>query len=1228
MDDYKYGLIEKVRHMPLLWDPEDPDYKNKDQRQQAWEKLESEIHPPKKGVNAKQTWEALNRAFNSALSRRKNKKSGSGQHDKPWKFETSMSYVKGVKEKRNTISNLEDNDDHPQDDSGDEDTTTTEDAAGRAVEDTADVYGKAVRTLDAHFLPKVNEPFERHVFRGITQKDDETVDQFVSKLKNQAALCNFANQDIDIRDQVIEKCRSAKLKRKLLEQTDLTLNRALEIARVQESVNSQMAALSLKSDSAGASANFVSHKHDKKKEFGNKAGRRKFQKKKYDSDSKKETDGARRGACYRCGNTGHFGKDPSCPAKGQKCSKCGGNDNFAKVCRSSKAKVNNIAVESDSGDDFAFVVNCKLQYNDDCINVTNSKLKSNTLDFDVGGVKLSMLVDSGATVNIIGEKTWKVLKKAKINCQAEVTPGRKVYTYASAKPLLVKGRFTCEIKHKSECIQTEVLVIKGAGLSLLSSDTATALGVLRVGPEVNAVVGDRSKIDEIVQEFRSKGLFDGLGKIKGRQIELELNPEVRPVEQPVRRTPFGLRKRVESKIRELIEQDVIEPVEEPTPWVSPIVVVPKSSGDVRLCMDMRRVNEAIVRERHPIPTMDEILQGMSKSNKFSKLDLRWGYHQLELHVESRKAMTFAVSNCGLYRYKRLPFGVNAASELYQHEIHKIIQGLPGVENISDDIIVHGLDEEHDERLRQCLSALVKSGATLNWDKCLFGVNELDFFGTQLSDKGIDITRDKVAAISNARQPENASEVRSFLGLVTFCARFIPKLASVADPLRRLTRKDQQFVFGKEETKSFEKLKEIIGNAKTLAYFDVDAKTSVMADAGPVGLGAMLLQEQNGVKNYADTLSRLIPEKDIPAKETVHDEIEDYIRFVAIAATLKAVTTRDVEQASKEDKELSMVRECIDTGNFDECNPKLYRVISSELCKIGKLVLRGTRIVIPQKLRQRVLNLAHEGHLGVVGTKQTLRTKVWWPGMERDAEKLCKSCHGCQITGRPNPPEPIRSTQLPSEPWEDIAVEFLGPLPQGDMVLVVVDYYSRYYELEVMKTTTAEKTIRVMRNIFARHGLPMTLFSDNRPQFISDAFKEYMAECGIRHHLVTPKWPQANGEVERQNASLVKHMKLAQAEGGDWKLEVLKYVASYRAKAHPSTGKSPAELLFGRKMRTKIPEVRPGIGDDQDVRDRDSEQKGKSKLYADDRRNARESDIQLGDSALLRRERQGTLDTPL
>ena len=135
--------------------------------------------------------------------------------------------------------------------------------------------------------------------------------------------------------------------------------------------------------------------------------------------------------------------------------------------------------------------------------------------------------------------------------------------------------------------------------------------------------------------------------------------------QGVRRLPFGLRDKVDEKLDDLLAKDIIEEVpNSPTEWVSPLVVVPKSDGDVRVCIDMRRANEAIVRERHPIPTIEEILYDLNGATVFSKLDLKWGFHQIELEEQSRDITTF-VTHRGLYRYKRLMFGITSAPEKYQ-----------------------------------------------------------------------------------------------------------------------------------------------------------------------------------------------------------------------------------------------------------------------------------------------------------------------------------------------------------------------------------------------------------------------------------------------------------------------------------------------------------------------------------------------------------------------------------
>ena len=173
--------------------------------------------------------------------------------------------------------------------------------------------------------------------------------------------------------------------------------------------------------------------------------------------------------------------------------------------------------------------------------------------------------------------------------------------------------------------------------------------------------------------------------------------------------------------------------------------------------------------------------------------------------------------------------------------------------------------------------------------------------------------------------------------------------------------------------------------------------------------------------------------------------------------------------------------------WDQLAYKKYLPYSSELCGIRQLILRGTRIVIPKKLR--VLSLAHEGHPGIVGTKQKLRSKVWLPGMEKDAKKHCKTCYGCQLVSRPSPPEPIRNTALPTGPWRDLAIDVLGTLPTGESILVVVDYCSRYYEIDIMRSTVASKVISSLEEIFARDGLTVSLTSDNGPQFVPTEFTE-------------------------------------------------------------------------------------------------------------------------------------------
>ena len=371
-------------------------------------------------------------------------------------------------------------------------------------------------------------------------------------------------------------------------------------------------------------------------------------------------------------------------------------------------------------------------------------------------------------------------------------------------------------------------------------------------------------------------------------------------------------------------------------------------------------------------------------------------------------------------------------------------------------------------------------------------------GQVLSARGTGPADVEVKAVVDAREWTNAAEVRSFLGVVNFTARFMPDLASVAAPLRQLTKSGEPFVWGPEQQQSFDELKKRLSSAETLGYFDKNAPTKVIADANPrpVGLGAVLVQEQGRVIIYAsrslsDTerrysqtekealaiawacerfhaylygaefelmtdhkplecifslksktctrierwLLRMQPNKftvkyipgpkDIADPLSRHlcvmppsehkDQTEESVKWVAQESTPVALTTREIERTSEQDAELKSVQEFLLNGKWHALEFKEYLPELGELSAIGKLVLRGTRMVIPKHLRCQVLELAHEGHPGVVAIKQRLRTKLWWPDIDKEVERACKTCHGCQLVSQPTKPEPMTRTALPTAP---------------------------------------------------------------------------------------------------------------------------------------------------------------------------------------------------------------------
>lgn len=475
-----------------------------------------------------------------------------------------------------------------------------------------DEYQVAVDRLNEFFAPKQNESYERLMFQQLKQEKDESIAMFEMRLRAQAERCEYGEQcDSIIRDQMTLNCSSTALRQRILERSTDSFDKIMKMARSFEAATMQSKAF----DKGGKEQNSSEAvcKIDAKP-------RATYVQKSFS------------GECNRCGGRGHKSFEPKCPAKGKTCAKCGGQNHFARKCFSQEGKSNKkraFPAKTEVKEEDSSVVEKKRKMDEtkvrsieesnevhqveeyDDVFCVFSEENPNVIGCTLGGVGINVVVDSGSKFNIVDRESWEKLKREKIEVFEIKKNSDKAFRAYGGQRLNILGTFRSEIVVGSKKEIADFFVADNKGKILLGLETAMKLGVLKIGQDVNKI--------EVEQA--------GFNAIKDVVIDIPMKEGVKPIIQPYRRVPAAVQKAVDAKINEMLNDKIIERVDGPSKWISPLVIVPKGD-DIRICVDMRRANEAVERENHPLPTMDDFLTELQGARIFSRLDVKNAFHQV------------------------------------------------------------------------------------------------------------------------------------------------------------------------------------------------------------------------------------------------------------------------------------------------------------------------------------------------------------------------------------------------------------------------------------------------------------------------------------------------------------------------------------------------------------------------------------------------------------------------
>jgi cleavage and polyadenylation specificity factor subunit 1 len=678
---------------------------------------------------------------------------------------------------------------------------------------------------------------------------------------------------------------------------------------------------------------------------------------------------------------------------------------------------------------------------------------------------------------------------------------------------------------------------------------------------------------------------------------------------------------VKDMFNDLLQQGIIQASE--SSYASPLVLVAKKDGNIRPCVDYRRLNAQTSPDSYPLPRIDDILSQVH-GQWFSTMDLKNGYYQIPVAPED-VPKTAVTTPFGLFEYVRMPFGLRNAAPTFQRFLDFILRGLSGVFVYIDDIlVVTDTLSAHLSRLEDVFMRLSAAGLRINASKSHWCLKEVQYLGYQLTPTGYAPASSRITAITNFPPPTSEQQLRRVLGMLNFYRSHMPNYAIKAAPLYALLNGD--FAWSNALDQCLELLKGDLVQATNLRPPQHDKPFTIYTDASNIAVGASIMQDNAPVAFYSASLSPTEQRYSAFDKEAlaivkavkayrhwllgntvhVHTDHRPLLSFLSMKnpSARQANWSTYLSEYDIQVHHISGVKntaaDCLsrppeggrppDLANvasvkatYDQSHP-WYRTlksfspppVSAPLRQIEGLWFecsqKRPRLFVPEDLRRTAFDSVHSTcHPGAKRSASLVAERFFWPNMRKDAKTWADSCLTCQASKVTRHQQHPTWTISAEERFKTVHIDIVGPLPTSSLghsyVLTMVDKFSRWPEAVPINNISAESCAETfLATWVARFGVPQTIVSDQGRQFESALFNALLNRLGIRHVRTTPYHPQSNGSVERFHRTLKNSLRCVVGDHPqEWERFLPVVLLGLRTSVCAATEVPPCKLILGSEL---------------------------------------------------------------